>query len=135
MDHFPPGDWIDLVRGVLPAARGVLMQTHLSQGCGECLRSSEMWGLVVSWSAREANYRPPDDAVRLIKAAYVPAQPERWLAEIARFARLIFDKFKQPQAAMVRASMPSSRLLLHEAEPFTIDLRLDSILCGSVSLS
>ncbi len=126
MDHFPTSDWIDLARGVLPPVPAELIQTHLAQGCVECLRSSETWGLVVSLSAKEAGYRPPDEAVRVVKGAYVPARPERWLPEIAQFARLIFDSFKQPEPAMVRASLPSSRLLLHEAAPFTIDLRLDS---------
>ncbi len=126
MNHFPANDWIDLVRNVSPAARAELIQTHLREGCEECLRSSETWGLVLSLSERETNYRPPDEAVGAVKAAYVPARPERWLPEIAQFARLIFDSFKQPELALVRASLPSSRLLLHEAAPFTIDLRLDS---------
>lgn len=126
MDHFPPGDWIDLARGILPGARAELMQTHVRQGCAECLRSSEIWGLVLTLAAKEAGYRPPNDAVNAIKAAYVPARPERWLPEIAEFARLIFDSFKQPELARVRGPLPSSRLLVHEATPFTIDLRLDS---------
>ncbi len=126
MDHFPPGDWIDLARGVLPVPQTALMQSHLRQGCAECLRSSETWSLVLSLSARETGYRPPDDVVRVIKAAYVSARPERWLPAMAQFARLIFDSFTQPHSATVRSSMPSSRFLLHEAEPFTIDLRLDA---------
>jgi hypothetical protein len=126
MDHFPPGDWIDVARCVLPAARAEVIHAHLREGCVECLRSSEIWGLVVTLSAREAGYRPPDDLVGAIKAAYAPARPERWLPEIAQFARLIFDSFKQPELAMVRGPLPSSRQLVHEATPFTIDLRLDS---------
>ncbi len=126
MEHFPAGDWIDFARGVLPAARSELIQAHLLQGCTECLRSSGTWSLAVSLSEKEPAYRPPDDVVNAIKAAYAPACPERWLPEIAQFARLIFDSFKQPELAMVRGPLPSSRLLLHEATPFTIDLRLDS---------
>jgi hypothetical protein len=126
MDHFPVGDWIDFARGVLPAARAELLQSHLRQGCAECLRSFEIWSLVASSSAKEPTYHPPDHAVDAIKGAYASARPERWLPEIAQFARLIFDSFKQPELAMVRGPFPSSRLLLHEAAPFTIDLRLDS---------
>src|SRR5581483_7163937 len=117
MDHFPASDWIDLARGVLPAARAELIQDHLRQGCPECLSASEIWGLVVTLSAREAGHRPPDHTVKAVKAAYVPARPERWLPEIAQFARLIFDSFKQPELAMVRGPLPSSRLLVHEATP------------------
>ncbi len=125
MDHFSSADWIDYVRGVLPP-KASMMETHLGQGCTQCLKSSEIWGLVLNFSAKEAANSPPDDAVRVIKAAYVPARPERWLPEIAQFARLILDTLKQPNLAGVRNAPPSSRLLLHEAEPFTIDLRLDS---------
>lgn len=126
MDHFPTGDWIDLARGVLPASRAELIQAHLRQGCAECRRSGDTWGLVVSLSTKEAGHRPPDQAVKTVKAAYLPARPERWLPEIAEFARLIFDSFQQPELAMVRGPLPSSRQLVHEAAPFTIDLRLDS---------
>ena len=125
MEHFSSADWIDYARGVLPQ-KAALMETHLDQRCAECLKSSEIWGLVLSSSAREAHNSPPDDTVRVIKAAFAPARPERWLPEIAEFARLILDTLKQPNLAAVRDSLPSSRLLLHEAEPFTIDLRLDS---------
>jgi hypothetical protein len=124
MEHFPAGDWIDFARGVLPADRADLIQAHLRRDCSECRRSSEIWGLVVSFSAKD--YRPPDDVVNAVKAAYFPARPERWLPQIAEVARLIFDSFKEPELAMVRAPFPSSRLLVHEATPFTIDLRLDS---------
>lgn len=126
MEHFPARDWIDLARGVLPADRADLIQAHLRRSCSECRRSSEIWGLVVSFSQEETDYRPPDDLVQAIKDAYLPARPERWLPDIAEVARLIFDSFKQPEQAMVRGPFPSSRLLVHEATPFTIDLRLDS---------
>lgn len=126
MDHFPAGDWIDLARGVLPADRADLMQAHLRQDCSDCQRSSEIWGLVVSFSEKEPDHHPPDDAIKTVKAAYLSARPERWLPEIAEVARLIFDSFRQPELAMVRGPFASSRLLVHEATPFTIDLRLDS---------
>jgi len=126
MDHFPPSDWVDFVRGVLPPSQSALMNTHLAQGCRECLKTSATWNLVLDLSAREASRQPPADAVHIAKAAYVPAQPERWLPTVAEFARLIFDSSRQTSAAMVRSHLPSSRLFLHEAEPFTIDLRLDS---------
>ncbi len=126
MDHFPAEDWVDFVRGVLPSSQSTLMKSHLAQGCLECLKTSQTWGLVLHLSARETNYQPPAGAVRASKAAYVSSRPERWLPAIADFARLIFDSSRQASAAMVRSRLPSSRLFLHEAEPFTIDLRLDS---------
>ncbi|HEX4167750.1 MAG TPA: hypothetical protein VHZ55_19985 [Bryobacteraceae bacterium] len=61
-----------------------------------------------------------------VKNAYGSARPERWLPQMAEFGRLLFDSFRQPDVAMVRAAMQSSRQLLHEVEPFIIDLRLES---------
>ena len=126
MDHFPAGDWIDLARGLLADSQREEMQAHLREGCSDCLKTSDFWALVAGLSAKEESYKPPEYAVRAAKSAFIPARPERWLPQIAQFARLVFDSFKQPDLAMVRAPLPSSRLLLHEAEPFTIDLRLDS---------
>ena len=126
MDHFSPGDWIDSARGILPAYKASLIQQHLDQGCGDCLKSSKTWRLIVEVSSREPAYRPPGSAVEASKGAFVPREPGRWLAEIAQFAQLLFDSFSQPSLATVRAAAQSSRQLVHEAEPFVIDLRLDS---------
>ncbi len=126
MNHFPPGDWIDLARGILTPSQTARIQSHLREGCGECLKSSELWRLVLNVSTDEADNEPPDGVVRAVKAAYVSAKPERWLPQMAQFARLLFDSFRQPDTALVRAAMQSSRQLLHEIEPFTIDLRLES---------
>ena len=38
----------------------------------------------------------------------------------------MFDSFTQPTPAPVRAAAHASRQLIHEAEPFVIDLRLQS---------
>jgi len=126
MDHFPPGDWIDRVRDMLPPERAALMQSHLDQACEECHSSSETWRLVAKLTSREAAYEPPEEVVRIVEAAYRSAKPGTWLSEIANFARLVFDSFKQPSLAAVRSGAHSSRQLVHESEPFTVDLRLES---------
>lgn len=126
MNHFSPSDWIDLARAVLDTAQATRLESHLREGCEECRKSSDLWRQLLACSAREAEYEPPASAVRAIKAAYASAEPARWLPRIAQFARLVFDSFNHPELAMVRASAPSSRRLLHEMEPFAIDLRLES---------
>ena len=126
MEHFSASDWVDFTRG-LRTPQTVLMQDHLDQGCAPCRKTAKTWGLVPAILGREAAYSPSDDVVRVVKSAYVPSQVERWLPKVAQFARLVFDSFAQPQLAMVRAAArPSTRLLWHEAEPYTIDLRLES---------
>lgn len=126
MDHFAAGDWIDSARSLVTPSKASLMQTHLNAGCSDCMKASQFWRLAVDVSSRESSHCPPNDAVNAVKAAFIPVKPGPWLAEAAQFARLVFDSFKQPSLAMVRGSTQSSRQLVHEAEPFMIDLRLDS---------
>lgn len=102
------------------------MQVHLEQGCAECVKASETWRLVLDVAAREEQYRPDEAAVRVVKAAYIPEKPWTWLREAAEAARLVFDSLHQPAPAMLRGSQPVTRQLVHEAEPFVIDLRLES---------
>ncbi len=126
MSHFPPGDWIDRAQGVLPATEDASLQLHLDDGCEECLKALETWRRVVQFSRREAGYRPPESAVRAVKAAFVGQQRPQWSLTVTEFARLLFDSFAQPATAMVRSPMRSSRQLLYESDPFTVDLRLES---------
>ncbi len=126
MDHFPPSNWIDLARGVLPASQTAAIQNHLGESCAECLQSAETWHHVFQVTAREPAYQPPVDTVRIVKAAYAGERPKHWFGGIVNFARLVFDNVTQPIPALVRAASHSSRQVVHEAEPFVIDLRLQS---------
>ncbi len=126
MDHFPPDDWIDFARGLLPGPREQAMQAHLEGGCSECLDRSRSWQYIVQFSRRESSYQPPADDVRLVKAAALQFEPGTWMTELAQFARLVFDSVRDPSPAMVRSMGQPVRQLLHEAEPFVIDLRLEA---------
>lgn len=126
LDHFAAEDWVDLVRGKLPSPKATAMQTHLEEGCVACLRSSETWRLIVEMASREARYQPAESVVRIAKSAYVPETRWGWMKEAAVFTRLIFDSFQNFSQASLRGSKPMTRQLVHEAEPFVIDLRLES---------
>lgn len=126
MEHFPPEDWVDLARSLLPQAKVPPMQAHLEKGCEECQEAWAVWRLILDLSSREASYRPAEGVVRTVKAAYTGHQPWKWLTRIAQFAQLTFDSFLQPSPAMIRASGSKSRQLVHQAEPYVIDIRLDS---------
>lgn len=125
MSHFSAEGWFDFARGTLSPEQRAPMQCHLDSECDQCFKVFETWRTVLEIVSREAVYRPPASAVRCVKAAYVSGNPWRWLPQVARMARLVFDSFRQPAAA-VRSSMPSSRQFLHEAEPFVIDVRVES---------
>jgi hypothetical protein len=126
MSHFSAEAWFNLARGTLSAAQSAPMQHHLEDGCDQCLKIFEMWQVTLETASREVAYHPPASAVRFVKATYSSERRWGWLPQIARIARLVFDSSRQPSPAAVRGSMPSSRQFLHEAEPFVIDLRVES---------
>jgi hypothetical protein len=86
-----------------------------------------VWQAVLEHLSQEIRYTPPDHVLRDVQAAYFVHKPWRWLVEIARRAELVFDSFRQPAPAFVRNSTSSSRRLVHEADPFVIDLRLETV--------
>jgi hypothetical protein len=125
MNHFPTGGWFDFALGVLPPVQAVAMQDHLNGGCDQCFKALQLWQTVLKTAHRERAYHPPPAAVRTVKAVYSSQNQWRWLPQIARIARPVFDSFRHPSAAAIRSTMPSSRQFLHEAEPFVIDLRVE----------
>ena len=126
LEHFPPEDWVDLARNLEPPAKGAQMRAHLELGCDECREAWKVWRLVLELCSREPGYRPVESAVRVGKAAYPGAKSWRWLKTVAEFAQLRFDSFLQPAPTMVRASGSQTRQLVHRADPYVIDLRLES---------
>jgi hypothetical protein len=126
MPHFSSKDWFDFARGLLDSLRQHLMQDHLDQGCAECRNELQMWRNVVQCASHELGFRPPEEAVRAAKAAFIAERPPwAWLTQMAQMARLVFDSLQSPSTATVRGPW-SVRQLVHEAEPFVIDLRLES---------
>jgi hypothetical protein len=125
MDHFSAEGWLDFARGALPPDQRARMQSHLDSECDQCFKVFGTWQTVLEVVGREVAYRPPASAVRFAKAAYLSGRPRTWFPQLARMAQLVFDSFRQ-SAAAVRGSMPCTRQFLHEAEPFVIDLRVES---------
>jgi hypothetical protein len=127
MTHFSPADWVDFARGLLPQTEAAAIESHLGNSCEECLKSMSVWRAILENLSQEQRYAPPDEVVWEVLAAYAVHKPWRWLHEVARSTKLVFDSLRQPTPAFVRSSTSSSRRLVHEAEPFVIDLRLESI--------
>jgi hypothetical protein len=125
MDHFSPADWADFSRKLAPAEKRSDMEQHLQNGCKECGRSSWLWRRVAEIGARAADFEPPADVVSAVKNAYHVEKPLNRLLEWASLARVVFDSFVQPSPIAVRAALQASRQLIHESDPFTIDLRLE----------
>lgn len=124
MSHFSAAGWFDFARGTLSPDETIPMQRHLDEACDRCSNVLSMWRTVLGTVRREPAYRPAENAVRSVKAAYVWESRWKWLPQIARMARLVFDTSRHAAVA-VRGSMPSSRQFMYKAEPFVIDLRVE----------
>jgi hypothetical protein len=132
VSHFSADRWFDFARGTLLAGDTARMQDHLDGGCDRCLKTLRTWQTVLETVRREEAYRPSASAVRYVKAAYGSSSTRcRWLPQMAKMARLVFDSSLHPASATVRGAMASSREFIHKAEPFVIDLRIESEPAGN----
>lgn len=125
MSHFSAADWFDFVRGTLLQEEKAPMLHHLDEGCDRCLKILNTWQTVLKAVRREPDYHPSASAVQCAKAAHLAQNRWIWLPQIARMASRVFDT-SHDAAAAVRGSMPSSRQFVYKAEPFVIDLRVES---------
>ena len=126
MSHFSQSDWVDFVRGVLAPQEEAMMRRHLGEDCSECQSAAETWQRVARCLIGNKTYSPPESTVRLIKAAFGAGESWTSLLRIVQMAKLVFDSQSRQALAFVRGAKATARQLLHEAEPFVIDIRLES---------
>jgi len=122
MKHFSEDAWIDFVRGTTTPRKAAELKSHLDE-CEECRRISGVWDAVLEILRREQEYRPSNDATRVVKAML---GLRRALESLGRKkADLIFDSFRTPLVAGVRNShMSLQRQLQYEFGPILIDVEL-----------
>jgi hypothetical protein len=126
MKHFSLGEWADFVRGVTPQDGQAGMQAHLESGCDECLKTAEIWKIVMEFGRNETVYDVPPSTLRVVQAYLGPLQYGR--SERAGFdiAQLTFDSFQQFGLAGIRgASSSVPRQLLYKCGTLCIDMRLE----------
>jgi hypothetical protein len=124
-EHGAEEDWVDFVRQQSdPVTRGRL-ERHLEKGCSRCARTLRLWRTVLDVADQEDAYCPPDEALRQLRGQFALRRPRPLLERMAERARLVFDSFRQPQPAGVRAAGPGPRQLLYKAGRYTIRVRLE----------
>ncbi len=125
MNHFPPSEWVDFVRGTaLPETRAGL-ERHLASGCDECRSALALWSRVSDLAKTELTYTPPAGVVQAVKASFQPAVKESsvWSA----FAELVFDSSAQPAFAGVRSAATGTRRLLYRSGHHSVDLSIEAV--------
>ena len=123
MNHFDISDWTDFVRGCASAADRMLMESHLATGCRRCGATAELMKRVAASSRADNLYDPPADVVRCAKALSPLQRPRSSMAGM--MARLVYDSFRDPLPAGLRAGDRISRHTVFEAGDFLLDLRAE----------
>ena len=121
--HFAAEEWADFARGAAPGEIEGEMRRHLEAGCEECAATLRLWTTVHAAALREGGYRPPEGALRIVRAAFRVRQSE--LARKRSLARLVFDSLTQPLALGLRSQAVAPRQQLFTRGRFRIDIRIE----------
>ena len=126
MEHFATEKWIDFVNQAVDTNEKQLMERHLQQGCKRCRKTVSLWQKVRQSAASEANYQPPEHAVRLARAAFAEAGLAGQRKGAGSRIKLLFDSFLQPAFEGARSAGASTRQMLYRADPFQIDIQVEA---------
>jgi hypothetical protein len=122
--HFTEEAWADFARQQGEPEQRARLQRHL-EGCQRCAQTLDVWAAVVGLAGQEAVHQPPDDVMARVKARFALHRPQGLLERAARGASMIFDSFRQPVLAGVRAAGSSPRQLLYKAGRYLIRLQVE----------
>jgi len=125
MKHFATQEWVDFVNHVASNDQQAAMQKHLATGCKRCTETVSLWQKVSKTAAVEASYQPPQDTVRLAKAAFVTSGLAQTKKESKGLIEVLFDSFQQPALAGARSVIIGTRQMLYRADPFQIDIQIE----------
>jgi hypothetical protein len=131
MEHFTKEKWIDFVNQAVTANENKLMEKHLKQGCKRCLETVSLWQRVRQSAVTEEKYQPPEEVVRLAKAAFAGAGLTAPRKGKESRIKVLFDSFLQPVFAGARSAGTGTRQMLYRADPFQIDVQIETKSSGN----
>src|SRR5579872_7043787 len=74
VEHIAEPAWADFVRGhSTPEAKSAI-KSHLASGCASCSSAAALWQSFMNVAAKEKQFTPPPDTVRLAKAQFAAAR-------------------------------------------------------------
>ena len=131
MRHFTLEEWADFARNVASPENAGKMRQHLAGGCGSCAQTLATMKSVAELGAREGNYEPPVNAVRMGKLLMASRKPEAVKTRVPEMWPLVFDSFMQPAMAGVRVALTTTRQFLYRKGDCCIDIRLEHAIDAS----
>jgi hypothetical protein len=126
MEHFTTELWINFVNQAVDSNSYELMAQHLKQGCKRCNETVSLWQRVRQSAASEANYQPPEDAVRVAKATFAGTGLAGQRKGTGSRIKVLFDSFLQPVVEGARSAATATRQMLYRADPFQIDVQVEA---------
>jgi hypothetical protein len=126
MEHFTIEKWIDFVNQAVDTNDRQLLERHLEQGCKRCMKTVSLWQRVRQLAASEANYQPPEGAVRIAKAAFAGTALAGQRKGAGSRIKVLFDSFLQPVFEGARSAGAGTRQMLYRADPFQIDVQVEA---------
>ena len=124
-NHFTEDDWVEFARRHGDPEHRAQVARHLEGGCPDCELTLRLWAALLSVADQETFDQPEEAAVREIKRRLARKRLEPIGERVSRAVALVFDSFRQPQLAAVRATGLSPRHLLYKAGRYTIKLQVE----------
>jgi hypothetical protein len=131
MKHLTTEEGIDLVNQVLSPGQRLALERHLECGCERCMKTISRWRRIRRMAAAEASHQPPNEAVRIAKAAFA-GSPWAPVRKVSGVIEVLFDSSLQPALEGVRSAGAGTRRMLYRADPFQVDLQIEAQGGGSV---
>jgi len=125
MKHFQVVEWSDCVNHVAAADRQKAIHKHRGTRRKRYMETAALWQKVANAAAVEANYQPPAESVRVVKAAFATAGLAAKPQETNGLIQLLFDSFSQPALPGTRSAATRIRQMLYRADPYQIDLQIE----------
>jgi hypothetical protein len=124
MKHFTVEEGIDFVNQAVPASQKTAMEKHLKT-CRRCTNAVSQWQRVRAAAVPEANYQPPEEVIRIVKAAFAGLKLALHHEPASSSIELVFDSLVQPSLEGFRSAGSATRQMVYRADPFQIDLQIE----------
>jgi hypothetical protein len=124
MKHLTMEESIDFVNQAVPTGQKTAMERHLKI-CQRCANTVSQWQRVRAAAAAEANYQPPEEVIRIVKAAFAGLKLALQHEPTSSSIELVFDSLVQPSLEGFRSAGSPTRQMVYRADPFQIDLQIE----------